>query len=640
MIRIGTRGSRLALRQVEEIVAQLPDVAYEIVTYTTRGDAEKARSLLEPVPADFFTDSLDQAVVDGAVDCAVHSAKDLPYPLRPELDVIALTAARERRDALVSRGGLTLAALPPGALVGTSSPSRRDQLVALRPDLTPVGIRGTIEERLAYVDNNRVDAMVVAACALERLGLTQRIAEYLPFATHPLQGALAVVARRDRPELRQLMWRIDVRRAWGQCWLVGAGPGDPDLLTRRAWHVMSHADVVVHDALIEARVLDSCAGERINVGKRKGAHTHEQDEINALLYDLITRGKTVARLKNGDPGVFGRGAEEYHYLRARLANVNIVPGVTAASAAAADLGIGLTQRGVAREVRLWSGHDAAAEPAGGTTHVVYMGATAREQVAARLVERGVPPTAPAVIVAHAGTARTVCHDTRVGALANEAVETPAVIIAGDVAARRDHQPRALYTGLDVCAARVPMQLVSYPLIATRPLPAPEADWRACDALVFTSKMAVEYFCARWGAPAVPVFAIGPATARALTKHGVRIAGQPARADADAMAELLASTPYRQIGYPCSARGRNALHALARVHAVPIYTTENIKQPLVDLTCFDGVVFSSTSTVESFFELYSGTPSHMIHFVYGEPTRRALLQRDVPATTIISLQDVL
>lgn len=640
MIRIGTRGSQLALRQVEEVVAQLPGLAYEIVTYTTHGDVDKARSLLEPVPADFFTDTLDHAVIDGAVDCAVHSAKDLPYPLRHELDVIALTAARERRDALVSRGGLTLAALPPGALVGTSSASRRDQLLAARPDLAPVGIRGTIEERLAYVDDNRLDAIIVAACALERLGLTQRIAEYLPFATHPLQGALAVVARRDRPELRRLMWRVNARRTWGQCWLVGAGPGDPDLLTRRAWHVITHADVVVHDALIDTRVLDACPGERINVGKRKGAHTLEQDEINVLLYDLLTHGKTVARLKNGDPTIFGRGAEEYHYLRALLANVTIVPGVTAASAAAADVGVSLTQRGVAREVRLWSGHDAAAEPAGGTTHVVYMGATAREHVAARLVEQGMVQSTPALIVAHAGTPRTACHDTSVGELASGAVETPAVIIAGDVAARRDHQPRALYTGLDVCAARVPMQLVPYPLIATRPLPAPGADWQACDAFVFTSKMAVEYFCARWGAPAVPVFAIGPATARALTQRGISVAGQPARADADAMAALLASSPYQRIGYPCSARGRNTLHALAHVHAVPIYTTENIKQPLVDLTQFDGIVFSSTSTVESFFELYSCMPSHLIQFVYGEPTRRALLQRGVPETSIISLQDVL
>lgn len=640
MIRIGTRGSRLAMRQVEEVVAQLPGIAYEMVTYTTHGDVDKTRSLLEPVPADFFTDTLDQAVVDGAIDCAVHSAKDLPYPLRRELDVIALTAARDPRDALVSRGGLTLAALPPGALVGTSSPSRRDQLLAARPDLTPVGIRGTIEERLRYVDDNRVDAVIVAACALERLGLTERIAEYLPFATHPLQGALAVVARRDRPDLRQLMWRIDARRTWGQCWLVGAGPGDPDLLTRRAWHIITHADVVVHDALIDTRVLDACTGERINVGKRKGTHALAQDEINALLYQLVTRGKTVARLKNGDPAIFGRGAEEYHYLRALLANVNIVPGVTAGSAAAADAGLSLTQRGVAREVRLWSGHDATAEPAAGVTHVVYMGATAREQVASRLVEQGVAPIAPAVIVTHAGTPRTACHDASVGELASGAVETPAVILVGDVVARRDHQARALYTGLDICAPHVPMRLVPYPLIATRPLPAPEADWRACDAFVFTSKMAVEYFYARWGPPAAPVFAIGTATARALAQRGINVSGRPARADAEAMAELLASVPYRRIGYPCSARGRNKLHALAHVHAVPIYTTENIRQPLVDLTQFDGIVFSSTSTVESFFELYHALPSHMISFVYGEPTRRALLQRGVPETSIINLQDVL
>jgi len=632
-MRIGTRPSPLALRQVEEVCAAAPELQGEIVALATQGDRDRVRSLLEAVPGDFFTDELDVALIDGRIDLAVHSAKDLPYPLRPELDVVALTAARERRDALVSRGGLRLAQLPAGAHVGTSSPARRAQLLAARPELVPVSIRGTIAERLAYVDDGRLDAVIVAACALERLGLQQRIAEYLPFATHPLQGALAVVARRDRPELRRLVYRIDVRRTWGQCWLVGAGPGDPELLTRRAWHIITHADVVVHDALIDERVLAGYSGERINVGKRKGAHTLPQEEINELLYQLVTSGKTVARLKNGDVGIFGRGGEEYRYLRERLASVSIVPGVTAASAAAADAGMALTQRGVARELVIMSGHDAQRCAPADATYAVYMGATERVAVADTLSQRGLPPSTAALIVAHASMPQATCREMRLDELAHGESETPAVIIAGHVAAGRDHQPRALYTGLDVCAARVPMRLVPYPLITTRPLMC-AASWQEYDALVFTSKTAVASFCERWEMPAVPVFAVGPATAGALEQRGVRVAGMPARADAEALAELLAASAYEHIGYPCSARSHNALHAMPRVHAVPIYTTDNLRQPIVDLRQFDGIVFTSHSTVESFFALYTEVPASLACFVFGAPTCRALCARGVREEQII------
>ena len=204
-LRIVARGSRLSQLQVKEVMQRLPEVPYELKVQASLGDKNQNISLLNgQAPDDFFTRELDQALLKGEADVAIHSAKDLPEQLNGGLEVIALYEAFDKTDALVSRDNQTLETLPAGSRIGTSSPLRKQELLAQRPDLEVVGIRGCIEDRVQQVRSGQIDAAIVATCALKRLGMESEIAEILSFATHPMQGRLAVTARKGRNDLKAI----------------------------------------------------------------------------------------------------------------------------------------------------------------------------------------------------------------------------------------------------------------------------------------------------------------------------------------------------------------------------------------------------------------------------------------------------
>ncbi len=217
-LRIGTRASRLALHQTELVAARLraawPDLAVEAVAITTAGDRDRTSPLTSGEGAGWFTSAIQEALLADEVDVAVHSYKDLPTA-RPEGLVIAAVPERaDPRDALVSRGGATLAGLAAGAVVGTSSPRRAAQTAALRPDLELRPIRGNVETRLAKVDAGEYDATLLALAGLERLGLEGRASHVFGFEEMlpaPAQGALAVECRRDDAETLRLLAAIDDR---------------------------------------------------------------------------------------------------------------------------------------------------------------------------------------------------------------------------------------------------------------------------------------------------------------------------------------------------------------------------------------------------------------------------------------------
>jgi len=344
-IRVVARGSRLSLLQVEEVFQQFPDIDYQLEVLSSLGDKNKQQSLLDgSSPSDFFTRELDQALSTDRADIAIHSAKDLPYPLPAGLEVIALFNASDPSDSLVSREHLTLLQLPAGARVGTSSPMRKKNLQKLRPDLTVVGIRGTIEERIALVDKGEIDALIVATCALKRLGLESRIAEVLPFETHPLQGFLAITALQHREDLRTLFSAREIRSSWGKVTLVGFGPGNPDFLTLAGERAIREADILFYDDLLDASFLNRYQAQKLYVGKRSGKHYKQQDEINVLLLEAARSGKQVVRLKGGDPMIFAHAGEEIEYLQSNLIEVTVIPGITTASALAALSKVSLTHR--------------------------------------------------------------------------------------------------------------------------------------------------------------------------------------------------------------------------------------------------------------------------------------------------------
>ena len=237
----------------------------------------------------------------------------------------------------------------------------------------------------------------------------------------------------------------------GEVYLVGAGPGDPDLLTFRALRLMQKADVVVYDNLVAKPIVDMTRrdAQRIYVGKKRADHTMQQEEINELLVRLAQEGKRVLRLKGGDPFIFGRGGEEIEKLAAHGIPFQVVPGITAASGVASYAGIPLTHRDHAQACIFVTGHlkdgtmnldwEQLARPR--QTVVVYMGLHGLETLCNKLVEHGLPGTTPIAIVQQGttvhqrvvtGTLATLPSDPQVAEL-----HAPTLIIVGGVVTLRD-----------------------------------------------------------------------------------------------------------------------------------------------------------------------------------------------------------
>lgn len=197
-------------------------------------------------------------------------------------------------------------------------------------------------------------------------------------------------------------------------YLVGTGPGDPDLLTLRAMRVLQQADVVLFDRLVAEEVLDlaPAGASRIYVGKESSRHTLPQDEINQLLVKVAAKARVVVRLKGGDPFVFGRGGEEAEYLRRHDVPFEIVPGVTAATAVSAMAGIPVTHRGLANGVHIITGHCCGLPPAAHDwtrlanpdyTLVIYMGLSNIGEISKRLIQAGLPADTPAAAIQNGTT---------------------------------------------------------------------------------------------------------------------------------------------------------------------------------------------------------------------------------------------
>lgn len=236
----------------------------------------------------------------------------------------------------------------------------------------------------------------------------------------------------------------------GVVWLIGAGPGSEDLLTLRAQRLLQQADVIVHDHLVPAAAVEMGRrdAERILVGKQKGHHSFTQAEINALIVRLARDGKRVARLKGGDPMVFGRAGEEIDALKAHGIDFHVVPGVTAALAAAADTATPVTLRQVSTGFVLATAHGAdseelrhwAALASAGLTLALYMGKSVASATASRLIAEGAGPAIPVGVVVRAGRRDRVLYRGTLGSLAASATELedgPAIIFVGEAIAHGD-----------------------------------------------------------------------------------------------------------------------------------------------------------------------------------------------------------
>ncbi len=237
----------------------------------------------------------------------------------------------------------------------------------------------------------------------------------------------------------------------GKVYFVGAGPGDPGLLTRKAWNVLCSADVVLHDALVSSEVLSIAPAGAIvwDVGKRCGAKSITQEEIHALLIDYSSTEKTVVRLQGGDPLIFGRAGEEISALRDAGVDFEVIPGVTAASAAAASAQIALTDRRVASQLIFLSAHrregeferDLKSVPRTGATLVIYMPGRDYQRLGRALREAGISDETPCLIVSQTSSPGESIYRTDLASLADVPVPpTPALVIVGAVAAAANGEP--------------------------------------------------------------------------------------------------------------------------------------------------------------------------------------------------------
>lgn len=446
----------------------------------------------------------------------------------------------------------------------------------------------------------------------------------------------------------------------GKVYLVGAGPGDPGLITVRASELLAKADVVVYDYLVHPGLLDSCRDdcERIYVGKRAGFHTLPQEEIEKVLVTQAKAGKQVVRLKGGDPFVYGRGGEEASRLAKAGIPFEVVPGITAAVAASAYSGIPLTRRNTSSTVVFLTGHEDPGKQklavnwrefaSLDATLCVYMGMGRLREIVAELLAGGMDPDRPAAVVEWASLPRQRSLRATVGTLP-EAVDerglkNPAIIIIGDVSGEMEalgwFEARPLFgrriavtrnreRAGDLRAKLEPLgaEVLEIPLVRVSADPHPEiaeevfAELWGYEWIVFTSANGVRYFFEEFfrrfsdirAIGSVRFAAIGKATAREIETHRLTVDLIAETSTAEGLAEALEKTGSLDSAKVLVVKGnRNRsvlvqrLHdAMAIVDELPVYKT-NLAElgDHPDASSFrehgaDLIVFTSSSAVTSF-----------------------------------------
>ncbi len=647
--KVISRNSKLAVIQTKELFSSFANMAYELTTTPSFGDKRKDISLLDNPPVDIFTRELDEQILSGEADLAIHSAKDLPFPLANGLNLIALTQAFDETDALISKENKTLTTLPTGARVGTSSPTRKQELLALRPDLTVVSIRGTIEERIAQVDDSSIDALIVASCALKRLGLFHRASEVLPFRTHPLQGSLAVVAHTNRPDLKKLFEKEDIRRTYGKVTLVGFGPGNPDLLTIRGERAMQKADIIFYDDLLDHRFLSSYKAESIYVGKRKDKHSASQEDIQRMLLDAARAGKEVVRLKGGDPMVFAHGGEEVAYLASNYVQVDVVPGISTGIAVASLTKIPLTHRGLASSVSFITGHNADIQLPETDTVIIYMGGTNIQKIAQNAILQGRKPKTEVMLVYNVSRDDQKTFFSTLEALSQQShsFPTPVIIVIGDVISLKQYvqeipKPNILVTGTQKEHFETLGKVVHQPLIAiTRTdeagLLEKMKNLQQYDWLFFTSRYSVRFFFETWNKAGkdsrqlhdIHIASVGRVTSEALKEAGILPDLQPDDESSAGLLQLIQAKgiqpskvfiPRSELGLPIIPEGLKTLGW--EVETYPIYTNKMPDNTVaLDLEDIDQIVFSSPSCVTNFLKLYGAFPTNKEFIFRGKETEK-------------------
>lgn len=741
----------------EAIKKVFPSIEIEIAGFETKGDLHLDKSLSAFGSKGAFTKELEGAMMDGRIDLAVHSAKDLPVELPEGLTVGAVLKRGDSRDVWVSlrREFSIIEECKEKTVVGTGSLRRALQIQQICPSVDIRDIRGNVPTRLKKLSEELFDGIILAAAGLKRLGYLSDACdetgcfeaegqtffyEILPkeqFFPAAGQGIIAVETRQhdcedcmqaihdeqtwqmflaeraflkaigggcneaaavdtavdeekmtvraryaadgahmkeisvsgtrygDRMKDRQMAVDLGCRAAQklqsGKVYLIGAGPGDTGLITMKGIEALKEADVVVYDHLASPSLLNTTKDEAewIDAGKFAGHHRMKQAEIEELLIEKAMEGQTVARLKGGDPFIFGRGGEEALALTAAGIEYEVIPGVSSAYSAPAYAGIPITHRGKASSFHVITGHE---DPAKGESSLDYdilareegtlvflMGLSKLHQISERLIANGKDAHTPAAVIASGTTARQRCVTGelgRIAAISEKAdIQPPAILVVGDVVSLKkeiDWQQagslsgkKILVTATEIIAEPLAEKIrklggepVVMSLISVRAekmyglkevLVRPGKRW-----LVFTSRNGVRFFFEQMKKERIDIrilgicriAVMGAGTRRELENWGCYADLLPEQSCSESLAKALCEN----VQYDeeiCLFRAEEASDVLIkrlrekqyRVVDIPTYRTEIMwkKRELLRemLEDVDAVTFCSASAVSAFVQMTEG-----------------------------------
>ena len=741
----------------EAIKKVFPSIEIEIAGFETKGDLHLDKSLSAFGSKGAFTKELEGAMMDGRIDLAVHSAKDLPVELPEGLTVGAVLKRGDSRDVWVSlrREFSIIEECKEKTVVGTGSLRRALQIQQICPSVDIRDIRGNVPTRLKKLSEELFDGIILAAAGLKRLGYLSDACdetgcfeaegqtffyEILPkeqFFPAAGQGIIAVETRQhdcedcmqaihdeqtwqmflaeraflkaigggcneaaavdtavdeekmtvraryaadgahmkeisvsgtrygDRMKDRQMAVDLGCRAAQklqsGKVYLIGAGPGDTGLITMKGMEALKEADVIVYDHLASPSLLNETkdAAEWIDAGKFAGNHRMKQSEIEQLLIEKAMEGQNVARLKGGDPFIFGRGGEEALALTAAGIEYEVIPGVSSAYSAPAYAGIPITHRGKASSFHVITGHEDPTKKNSSLdyeilareegTLVFLMGLSKLHQISERLIANGKDAHTPAAVIASGTTARQRCVTGelgRIAAISEKAdIQPPAILVVGDVVNLKGavdwQQPgplsgrKILVTATEIIARplaeyirRLGGEPVVMSLIGVKGqemssikavLTSPGKRW-----LVFTSRNGVRFFFEQMKKEQVDIRSLGDSriavmgagTRRELENWGCYADLLPEQSCSESLAKALCEN----VQYDeeiCLFRAEEASDVLTkrlrekqyRVVDIPTYRTEIMwkKRELLRemLEDVDAVTFCSASAVSAFVQMTEG-----------------------------------
>ena len=658
MLKCGARGSRLSIAQangcLDFIALRVKGLRAQLVTFETPGDRDLTTPIESGAP-DFFTRNLDDAVRGGAIDFAVHSAKDLPERIADDLDWFWLPNREDPRDCWVERIGAKR------RRIGVSSARRREYALRTCPTAELLPMRGAVDSRLRQIAQGKFDAALMALAGLKRLfpgwdGGELRLEDGEALCVRPIQesqlappegqGYLALTFRKGD---RRLM---EVRRHFVKAVrFTSAGVGNAGMMTVRGERDLAEADVVLADCCglsVASRQLRvgtlnpqsstlNLPVRWVDVGKRCGRHSIEQEEITRMICDEARKGRRVVRLKGGDAGLFGRLAEETEALDSLGIPYLVRPGVSALSAATAPNGILLTKRGEARGFCVSTPRSEGAKD----PHVFFMAS----RLAGEMLKR-FPPNERYAMVWDAGGPYEridtgVCGKPRI-----RAFDSPGLLVVGYAGALRPVK-RVLLT----CSAAVMLRAtchfedkgwraVEWPMIELKMRDAARKMFLGLelrhDAIVLTSPSAARMFFDAFGGDRrdLPkLWTCGAGTDAELMRYGVKSDIMP---ESDFSAKGLVNRlklegakmkGMRVLRLRSAKAGRTVAAALRRMGAhvddVVLYDNVPVRREAEIPPC-DAVFFASASAVEAFLERYGARALVRKElFAIGEPTAERL-----------------